>query len=368
MATHFQGEVIRVQPGPANYWSGPGAIGHLEELYSAETLAGAVWISGTRARAAAEGYLPPSFHASPSRQVAFAGHSTHELVDALCECFGASATLAVGIGGGAALDTAKALGAALDIPFVAIPTIAATCAAFTPLSVWYAADGHALGYEIFKRAAEAVLVEPRILLNAPAEYLQAGLADTLAKWYEAEILCAREDSIPHTAQLGLGISKTLRDLLLTKGASAFEAMRNGELTDDFVAVVDAILAGGGLVGGLGERYTRIAAAHAVHNGLSVLPEAARHLHGMKVAYGLLVQTALLGKRDELARLAVEFRTLGLPVSLGDLGIDARDQVKIEAFVEATLVPHESIHLLPFPVDRETLTAAVHLVEEVAAAL
>jgi hypothetical protein len=33
-----------------------------------------------------------------------------------------------------------------------------------------------------------VLVEPRIILNAPAEYLLAGIGDTLAKWYEAVVL------------------------------------------------------------------------------------------------------------------------------------------------------------------------------------
>lgn len=355
------GDLLRVQPGPANYWSGPGAIGKLEELYRPEELAEAVWLFGRRARVAAESYLPQAFRVS-RRLEEVSGHCTHELVEALAGRH-RGARLVVGIGGGSVLDTAKALAAQLGISFVAIPTIAATCAAFTPLSVWYAPDGHALGYEIFRRAAEAVAVEPRILLAAPPEYLRAGLADTLAKWYEAEILCGCAQSLPHTARLGLDVAKTLRDLLLEKGEAAFAAMRSGSLCGEFVEVVDAILAGGGLVGGLGERYTRIAAAHAIHNGLSVLPEAARHLHGMKVAYGLLVQTALLGDREELGLLVRSFRALSLPVSLGDLGIDATDDGKIAAFVAASLVPHESIHLLPFPADVASLTAAVRFVEE-----
>lgn len=33
-----------------------------------------------------------------------------------------------------------------------------------------------------------MLVEPQIILNAPAEYLLAGIGDTLAKWYEAAVL------------------------------------------------------------------------------------------------------------------------------------------------------------------------------------
>ncbi len=50
-----------------------------------------------------------------------------------------------------------------------------------------------------------------------------------------------------------------------------------------------------MVGGLGDRFTRVAAAHAVHNGLTVLPQTEKFLHGTKVAYGILVQSALLGQ-------------------------------------------------------------------------
>ncbi len=62
-----------------------------------------------------------------------------------------------------------------------------------------------------------------------------------------------------------------------------------------------------MVGGLGERYTRVAAAHAVHNGLTVLPQTEKYLHGTKVAYGILVQSALLGQEDVLAQLMAAYQ-------------------------------------------------------------
>jgi uncharacterized oxidoreductase len=126
--------------------------------------------------------------------------------------------------------------------------------------------------------------------------------------------------------------------------------------------VDAIILGGGLVGGLGVKYTRVAAAHALHNGLSVLRETRHIPHGIKVAYGLLVQAALM-EDGSLEELLPKFRELDLPRRLGDLGIDSNDEEKLRRFIAASLVPSESIHYLPFPVTEDRLLRAVKTVEE-----
>ena len=362
----LKNNTIRIQPGPANYYSYPGALKELGKFYSREELSRALWLAGERAGEAALPYLPEAFSHARERRQRFTGHCTHETVDALAVRFEGSISLIVGIGGGSVLDTAKALAAKLDLPFIAVPTIAATCAAVTPLSVWYNPEGKALGYEIFRKAADLVLVEPEIILKAPGEYMRAGLADTLAKWYEAEILCSGGGTLPLAARLGLEVSLTLRNVLLNRGGEAFEAMKSGVLNPEFLEVVDAVLIGGGSVGGLGERFTRIAAAHAIHNGLSVLPESAGQLHGIKVAYGILVQEALMGNDDELQALMASFEALELPLNLGGLGIDYSNKDAVKAFVKASVTPGESIHLLPFPVDEDRLRGAVDRVELLAA--
>ncbi|MCQ3996777.1 iron-containing alcohol dehydrogenase, partial [Klebsiella pneumoniae] len=94
-----------------------------------------------------------------------------------------------------------------------------------------------------------------------------------------------------------------------------EDQRRGDLTQAFRDVVEAIIAGGGMVGGLGDRYTRVAAAHAVHNGLTVLPQPDTFLHGTNVAYGILVQRALLGQDDVLAQLVQAYQHFNLPTTL-----------------------------------------------------
>ena len=76
-----------------------------------------------------------------------------------------------------------------------------------------------------------------------------------------------------------------------------------------------------MVGGLGERYTRVAAAHSVHNGLTVLPQTEKFLHGTKVAYCILVQSALLGQDDVLAQLITAYQRFNLPTRLAQLDVD-----------------------------------------------
>lgn len=130
----------------------------------------------------------------------------------------------------------------------------------------------------------------------------------------------------------------------------------------FCDVVDAIIAGGGMVGGLGDRFTRVAAAHAVHNGLTVLPQTEKFLHGTKVAYGILVQSALLGQDDVLAQLTGAYQRFHLPTTLAELEVDINNQAEIDKVIAHTLRPVESIHYLPVTLTPDTLRAAFEKVE------
>jgi len=352
---------IRVQPGAANYYAYAGALDQIEQFHPSSTLKRVLWIGGKRAQASAAPYLPPLFNDSRSIRETFSGHCSESAVSRYVQ-LGHDADLIIGIGGGSVLDTAKAVAHRLGKPFVAIPTIAATCAAWTPLSVWYDDHGKALGYELFPLASRLVLVEPRILLAAPADYLRAGIGDTLAKWYEARVLCEAETSLPLTAQIGLSVARQIHDVLIEEGPAALAAAASGTLSDSFLRVVDAVIAGGGLVGGLGERHTRLAAAHSIHNGLTVLPETARFLHGAKVAYGILVQLALEERRDELRHLDAALNILGIPRRLADLDVDIAQSERIEAFIAHTLRSGESIHFLPGKIDSARLRHALTAVE------
>jgi len=357
---------IRVVAGPANYFAFPGAIDRLAQFYSPQQLGNALWIYGERALAAAKPWLPEVFDAPEARRVLFNSHCSESTVQSIVQQAGADRQVVIGLGGGAVLDTAKVVARRLGLPVVAIPTIAATCAAWTPLSVWYNDQGQALRYEIFNDANHLVLVEPEIILRAPKAYLLAGIGDTLAKWYEAAVLSPQPERLPLTVQLGLNTALTLRDVLLTESEAALQALAHGQLSQPFLNVLEAIIAGGGLVGGLGDRYTRIAAAHAVHNGLTALPQTDAFLHGTKVAYGILVQSALLEQWETVTQLIALYRRLDLPVSLAALAVDIHDDEQVRRLIARTLQQGESIHLLPIALSEATLRSALSYVEAQAA--
>ena len=353
---------IRVVVGPANYFSHPGSLNHLHDFFTDEQLSRAVWIYGERALAAAQTKLPSAFELPGAKHILFRGHCSESNVQQLAAESGDDRSVVIGVGGGALLDTAKALARRLGLPFVAVPTIAATCAAWTPLSVWYNDAGQALHYEIFDDANFMVLVEPEIILNAPQEYLLAGIGDTLAKWYEAVVLAPQPETLPLTVRLGINNAQVIRDALLNSSEQALADQQNQQLTQSFCDVVDAIIAGGGMVGGLGDRFTRVAAAHAVHNGLTVLPQTEKFLHGTKVAYGILVQSALLGQDDVLAQLTGAHQRFHLPTTLAELEVDINNQAEIDKVIAHTLRPAESIHYLPVTLTPDSLRAAFEKVE------
>jgi uncharacterized oxidoreductase len=357
---------IRVVVGPANYFSHRGSFQRLNDFFSPEQLSRAVWIYGERAIAGARPFLPASFDTKGAKHLQFTGHCSERDVTTLADSAGENPAVVMGVGGGTVLDTAKAVARRLGVPFVGLPTVAATCAAWTPLSVWYNEAGQALQFEIFDDANFLVLVEPEIILNAPAEFLLAGIGDTLAKWYEAVVLAANPEQLPLTVRLGLNGAEAIRDVLLENSEAALANQQQGELSQAFLDVVDAIIAGGGMVGGLGERYTRVAAAHAVHNGLTVLPQTEKYLHGTKVAYGILVQSALLGQDDVLTQLVAAYQRFHLPTTLAELEVDIHDRPALDKVIAHTLRPVESIHALPVAVTPESLHAAFVKVESLSA--
>lgn len=265
----------------------------------------------------------------------------------------------IGIGGGKALDTAKLLAHQCQLPIVTIPTSAATCAGWTALSNVYSEAG-AFQYDVaLDRCPDLIIVDYGLIATAPKRTLVAGIGDAIAKWYEASVSSGHSTATMTIAAVQQ--ARVLRDILLQKSAPALTNPQG----EDWREVVDATVLLAGVIGGIGGANCRTVAAHAVHNGLTHIPEAHDALHGEKVAYGILVQLRLeeMVQNNQLARSArkqlLEFySSIGLPKTLEDLGLGDVTLSQLRHAATIACTPESDIHRLPFTVTPEQLVAAM----------
>ena len=106
-----------------------------------------------------------------------------------------------------------------------------------------------------------------------------------------------------------------------------------------------------LLSGLGFESSGLAAAHAVHNGLTTAAQTHPYFHGEKVAFGVLVQLILEGKPRTLLSEVMEFAAgVRLPIRLADIGLGDVSRDAIERIADRTTAPGETIHNEPFDVE------------------
>lgn len=131
------------------------------------------------------------------------------------------ADMVFAVGGGKAIDTCKCLCIECEKPVFTFPTIASNCAACTSVSIMYHEDGTFFKPHFFTHPAAHAFIDTQIIAAAPYRYLWAGIGDTYAKNYEAEI-SSRGEKLPHYTEVGVGFSKMCLTPMLEYGRQALE--------------------------------------------------------------------------------------------------------------------------------------------------
>jgi glycerol dehydrogenase-like iron-containing ADH family enzyme len=261
----------------------------------------------------------------------------------------------IAVGGGRVMDCAKAASYLANKPLIAIPTIVATCASWTALSIIYTDDGVFESAFEYPAVPKAVLVDLEVLIQAPERYLTAGIADSLAKWHEISLntRCLRRLPVPVVACLNF--ADMAYQNLFDKGLTAIEANRNHEITPEFEEIVDTVILLIGIVSGLAGEDMRLAVGHAVYYQLSHFSSTKAYLHGEKVALGLAIQQVLDGKPDEEVTTFLKFlHSLNLPITLEDFGMN--DQWEQKQLFNL-LAEDVSLKEAPFDSSRERIKDA-----------
>ena len=219
-------------------------------------------------------------------------------------------TVAIGVGGGRAIDPVKLAAARTGVEFVSVPTTISNDGMSSPVASLMSRDGVRSSHAA--KMPCGIVVDLDAAGSAPAASLRAGVGDLVSNltagldWRLAD----REGHEPFDAYSAMVAEAAARPAL--------------DLTDLESGRSRAVLAEGLLLSGLamataGTSRPCSGAEHLISHALDAQLGPRSALHGEQVALGSLVAAAAHGS-PLLARLHVLFRRLGLPTRPQALGM------------------------------------------------
>lgn len=263
------------------------------------------------------------------------------------------------VGGGRAIDTGKTVGDKLKKPVYTFPTIASNCAPTSAVCILYHDNHESAGS--YRLAAPAVhaFADSTIIAEAPERYLWAGIGDDLSKEVEATF-SAEGRNLAYKNMMGVHIVQGANQRIMENGFEALEAAKAQIPSPAINNIVYEILGTTSYTSVLVDHAYNGHFAHSFYYGLTVLPQAEKHLHGEIVSYGVLIVLQLAKKYDQLNELRNFMISVGLPTSLKALSIDSNHDLKLVLDKALTM---DHIETSPFKINRAMIEESIHEVEK-----
>lgn len=277
----------------------------------------------------------------------------------------AGANVIVGIGGGKTLDTAKSVAYYEKLPVVIYPTIASTDAPCTSIAVIYTDEGQFDHYLYLPGNPDMVIADTDILAAAPTRFFAAGIGDGLTTYFEARA-CYRSNGINlanlKPSLVGVGLAKLCYDTIRRNAIPALRAVERKLSTPAVEATIEATI----YLSGVGAESGGLAAAHAIHNGMTAVPSLHRVQHGEKVTFALLVQLVLENApQDEMEEVIKIIKAVGLPLTLKDLGLKEFKEDEWRKVAELSCAKNDTMGNMPFEVTPDDVFNAIVTADAIA---
>ena len=349
---------------PGTYLQGKGELNRLAKHVSAVGAHKAYLMAGKHVGATYHDQIVGSFEEThiPYTFNYFGGECSQAEIDKHVAAI-ADADVVFGLGGGKTLDTAKSVAHFAGVPVIIVPTAASTDAPCSRVAVLYHEDGAFDHYLHLTKNPDMVIMDTEVISHAPTRFLMAGIGDALATYYEAAA-CKQSNATTtgdnRSTLGGMAIARLCLDTLLADGLKAKAAVERQACTPALENIVEANT----YLSGVGFESGGLAAAHAIHNGLTKLEETHSLLHGEKVAFGLLTELQLencpLAELEEITRFC---KACNLPTTLDDLGMADADDDYLLIAAEAACLPTDTMVNMPFEVTPDDVVDAMKAADQ-----
>ena len=350
--------MVRVFGAPGRYVQGPGVMAELGN-----------WMGGQSSRplVVADAMVMQLLHddlmsglgrlAETTRLAPFSGECTSEEIARIAAAAG-DADVVIGVGGGKAIDTAKAVSITLGKRIVIVPTVASNDSPTSRLAVLYTPDHVLSEVRMMQANPDLVLVDTAIIARAPERFFVAGIGDALSKKFEAaQCFAAGGQNFykAHPPYLALTLGEACYACIRQHAPDALLALRAKRPDEAFERVVEASI----LMSGLAFESGGLSIAHAVLRGLSTVPELNSALHGEQVAFGLIVQWVLERRAEgEIEELLGFYQQIGLPRTLNSLGYPGLATTIAATVAQHTWANAPYVRNLSEPFDAAQLALAI----------
>lgn len=352
---------VQILTAPGKYIQGNGALADLGQ-YAAPLGRSALCLLSASGRNRFQTILDASFAKAgvQIRYALFNGECTRAEIDrVLGICEDSDTDVIIGLGGGKIHDAAKAVSYYRKNPIIVVPTTVSTDAPCSRSSVIYDENGVVVDYLLYENNPNLVLVDSGVIAKAPVRLLVAGMGDALATYFEARTCAASgryARGVPTLAAQAL--AKACYETLLRDGYLAKLAVEAGLCT----AALERIIEANTLLSSIGFENGGLAAAHAIHDGLTIIPACHAYHHGEKVAFGTLVQLVLeQAPMAEIETVMAFCRQVGLPITLTEIGLGAAPPQALQEAAEIAAAK-KSMQNLVHPVKAADVYAALLLTD------
>lgn len=233
----------------------------------------------------------------------------------------------IGVGGGKALDFARAAAYFTGVRCVLVPTMASTNASASPLCVIYSEDGsRQVACYYLPNYQDLVLADTSMLIQAPAKGFAAGIGDQMCTYLEVFYTNELMGSMNEFPELSWDVIEKSCELFLTQGKKAYEDAKAGIISHEYENVLSQVL--------FSNSHMRAAAcsgfAHLLAKAMVLFPDVNKNvMHGAQVAWAIIPMKIHQGKpKEDIYRYIGWCRDLEMPLTFEELGMGEAGETEL----------------------------------------